>query len=124
MRHENIPVSDGHVRQKRKTEGNRIIKAMRLYLGMSQAEAAKKIGMAFSVYARYENIVGHIHRGNFTDVCRILEVLHLNPQKFYQDKYELNELGELITSRGTGPLNHLLRKSLRNCCPVICKNKR
>ncbi|MGB4093772.1 MAG: helix-turn-helix transcriptional regulator [Ruminococcus flavefaciens] len=39
-------------------EGHKIIKAMRIYLGMSQREAAEKLGIYLSVYQKYENIPG------------------------------------------------------------------
>ena len=37
-------------------EANKIVKAMRIYLGLTQAEAAKKFGIPLSIYAKYENI--------------------------------------------------------------------
>ena len=101
-------------------EAHKIVKAMRIYLGMTQAEAAIKVGVPLSVYARYENIPGKIMKGQFSIAYRILEVMHLNPKKFLQGKYELNDVGRKITSRGTGPVNHILRKALRDC-PVMLK---
>ncbi len=46
--------------------------------------------------------------------------MHLNPKKFIQGQYALNEVGRKITSRGTGPINHIMRKALRDC-PVTLK---
>ena len=104
-------------------DAHKIVKAMRIYLGMSQAEAAKKAGISEAVYQKYENCPGEIMKGRFFAVYRILEIMHLNPKKFLQGKYELNALGYQITSRGTGPINHILRNSLRTCCPVTLKSK-
>ena len=53
-------------------EGHRIIKAMRLYLGMSQREAADKLGIYLSVYQKYENIPGYVMHASFSRVCRIM----------------------------------------------------
>ena len=102
-------------------EENKIIKAMRIYLGMSQAEAAHKCGIPLSIYAKYENISGAILNGHFEVVYRILVVMQLNPKKFLQGKYELTEIGRKITPRGTGPINRTLREELKKCRPVILK---
>ena len=104
-------------------EGHRIIKAMRLYLGMSQREAAEKLGIYLSVYQKYENIPGYVMHASFSRVCRIMELLHLNPNKFFMGQYELNDVGRKITSRGTGPINHIMRKTLQNC-PVTLKSSK
>ncbi len=50
-------------------EGHKIIKAMRIYLGMSQREVAEKLGMYLSVYQKYENIPGYVMQANFFRVC-------------------------------------------------------
>lgn len=107
----------------KKTEAHKIVKAMRIYLGMTQAEAAKKVGISLDAYVNYENIPGRILRGHFSTVFRILEVMHLNPKKFIQGQYELNEAGRKITSWGTGPINHIMRKALRDC-PVMLKSRK
>ena len=100
-------------------EGHRIIKAMRLYLGMSQREAAEKLGIYLSVYQKYENIPGYVMHASFSRVCRIMDLLHLNPNKFYMGQYELNEAGYEVASRGTTapPKKEQIRR-LRECCPV------
>ena len=102
-------------------EGNKIIKAMRIYLGMSQAEAAQKVGISEDVYQKYENFPGEILNGHFEAVYRILVVMQLHPKKFLQGKYELTEIGRKITSRGTGPISRDLREELKKCRPVILK---
>ena len=104
-------------------EGHKIIKAMRIYLGMSQREVAEKLGMYLSVYQKYENIPGLIMKGHFLSVYMLLEDLQLNPKKFFEGKYELTEIGREITSRGTGPLTQKQRKALQNCRPVRFKGK-
>lgn len=109
------------MRPKKKTEANKIIKAMRHYLGMTQEQVAKKCEISLCVYQKYENVPGELLRGSFSDVYRILEILQLEPKDLLDGKYKLNALGRQITSRGTGPLNNILRKSLQNCCPVISK---
>ncbi len=94
---------------------------MRIYLGMTQAEAAHQCGIPLSIYAKYENMPGEILKGHFDAVYRTLVVMHLHPKKFLQGKYELTEIGRKITSRGTGPINRDLREELRKCRPVIIK---
>ena len=102
---------------------NKIIKAMRIYLGMTQAEAAKKVGITEDVYQKYENRPGEILNGHFDAVYRILVILHLNPKNFLQGKYELTDIGRQITSRGTCPITHAQREILRKCRPVRLKSK-
>jgi len=41
-------------------EAHKIIKAMRIYLGMTQEEVAKKAGISHEVYFTYENEPGYI----------------------------------------------------------------
>jgi len=100
-------------------EGHKIIKAMRIYLGMSQREAADKLGIYLSVYQKYENIPGYVMHASFSRVCRIMELLHLNPNKFFREQYELNEIGYEVASKGTTapPKKEQIRR-LRECCPV------
>ena len=104
-------------------EANKIVKAMRIYLGLTQAEAAKMVGIPLSIYAKYENIPGFIMKGHFLSVYMLLEILHLHPPKFFEGKYELTEIGKEITSRGTGPITQKQRKAMQNCRPVRIKGK-
>ncbi len=100
-------------------EGHKIIKAMRLYLGMSQREAAEKLGIYLSVYQKFENIPGYIMQADFSRVCKILEFLHLNPNKFFMGQYELNEAGYEVVARGTtGTPTNQQKMTLRECCPI------
>ena len=103
------------------TEAHKVIKAMRIYLGLSQEEVAKKAGISHLVYYRYEKEAGYILRGGFSEVCMILKILHLNPRKFYQGQYVLNETGYKAVAHGKGRVSYLLRKSVQKCCPVSCK---
>ena len=102
-------------------EGHKIIKAMRLYLGLSQKVVAKRTGIATETYSSYEKKNGYIMKARFSDVCRILKVLHLNPRKFYQGKYDLSAMEYRAANQKSGRMNHVLRKSLQKCCPVSCK---
>ena len=104
-------------------EANKIVKAMRIYLGLTQAETAKMVGISEDVYQNYENRPGFIMKGHFLSVYMLVEILHLHPQKFFEGKYELTEIGKEITSRGTGPLTQKQRKALQNCRPVRFKGK-
>lgn len=100
-------------------EGHRIIKAMRIYLGMSQREAAEKLGIYLSVYQKYENIPGYVMHASFSRVCRIMELLHLNPNKFFMEQYELSDVGYEVAARGnTAPPKKEQIRRLRECCPV------
>ena len=101
-------------------EGHKIIKAMRIYLGMSQREVAEKLGMYLSVYQKYENIPGYVMQANFFRVCKILELMQLNPNKFFMERYELNEVGfEVVSRRTTGEPTNEQKRKLRECCPVV-----
>lgn len=56
---------------------------------------------------------------SFSRVCRIMELLHLNPNTFFMEKYELNDVGYEVASRKTTvpPKKEQIRR-LRECCPV------
>lgn len=103
------------------TEAHLIIKAMRIYLGMTQPEIAKKAGISYGLYYQYESSPGKLLKGRFQDVYRILEVLHLNPGKFLQGDYELSKIGRLVAIQKVGRINHIQLKKLRNTCPVTLK---
>ncbi len=83
----------------KKIEGHKVIKAMRLYLGYTQEKVAKKAGISPELYWSYENVPGLFLRGGFSEVCRILKILHLKPRKFYQGKYVLNDTGHKAVSQ-------------------------
>lgn len=103
-------------------EAERIIRAMRLYMNLTQGMIAEMLDITTTAYARYEKEPGHIIRKeNYAEACRILKILQLDPQKFFQEEYELNEAGYRAASRRRGSLNKKLRKSLLKCCPVTCK---
>ncbi len=103
-------------------EAELIIRAMRLYLNLTQGRIAEMLGITPTAYARYEKEPGYIERNeNYTEVCRILAILHLDPQTFFQGKYVLIEAGYRAASRRRGGINKKLRKSLQQCCPVACK---
>ena len=58
-------------------------------------------------------------QANFFRVCKILELMQLNPNKFFEERYELNKVGYEVASRGTtaSPTKHQIRR-LQECCPV------
>ena len=105
-----------------KMEAHKIVKAMRIYLGMSQEEAARKIGIPFSVYAKYENVPGELLKGQFCEVYRILVTMKLNPRKFLEGEYVLSSLGYQVASHGMGPISRVQFKRLRAYCPVTLKS--
>ncbi len=103
-------------------EAELIIRAMRLYLNLTQGRIAEMLGITPTAYARYEKEAGYIERNEkYAEVCRILEILHLDPKTFFQGKYVLNEAGYRAASRRRGGINKKLRRSLQQCCPVACK---
>lgn len=104
-------------------EAHMIVKAMRIYLGLTQPEVAKKVGISASTYSSYENAPGELLRAPFCVVYKILEVVHLNPKKFMQGKYVLDDLGRQITTLHTGRISHILLKMIRNNCPVTLKEE-
>ena len=54
-------------------EGHRIIKAMRLYLGMSQREAAEKLGIYLSVYQKYGKKACDLYELQFHTITQLQE---------------------------------------------------
>lgn len=103
-------------------EAERIIRAMRLYLNLTQGMIAEMLGITPTAYARYEKEPRYIEKDeNYAEVRRILAILHLDPKTFFQGKYVLNEAGYRAASRRRGGINKMLRKSLQLCCPVRCK---
>ncbi|MGB4092823.1 MAG: hypothetical protein WBK46_12935 [Ruminococcus flavefaciens] len=64
-------------------------------------------------------ILGYVMHASFSRVCRIMELLHRNPNKFYMGQYELNEAGYEVASRKTtAPTKKEQIRRLRECCPV------
>ena len=104
-------------------DAHMIVKAMRIYLGMTQPEVAKKVGVSVGVYLKYENDPGELLKGRFCVVYKILEVVHLNPKKFMQGKYVLDDLGRQITTLHAGRISHILLKMIQNNCPVTLKEE-
>ena len=104
-------------------EAHRIVKAMRIYLGMTQEEAARKIGISFQIYAKYENVPGELLKGQFCDVYRILVTMKLDPRKFLEGEYVLSSMGYQVASHGMGPISRVQLKRLRAYCPVTIRNK-
>ena len=102
-------------------EAHKIIKAMRLYLGMTQEELARKAGISPGLYFRYEKVPGYVLRGKFSEVCKVLKLLRLDPRKFYRGKYILNEAGYKAIVPRRGRLNFVLQRGLRQSCPVSCE---
>ena len=59
-------------------------------------------------------------RMDFERVCKLLELLKLNPNKFFMERYELNEVGYEVVSKGTSDTpNKQQKRMLRECCPVV-----
>ena len=114
-------VNECDAASRKQKDAEKIIRAMRLYLGYSQEKVARRVGISSKVYSRYDTEAGYAQKGKLSEVCAILKFLHLNPRKFYQGQYVLNEAGYKAASQRTGPLNHMLRISLQKCCPVSCK---
>lgn len=71
--------------------------------------------------SKLDQLTGDILRGGFSEVCMILKILHLNPRKFYQEQYILNETGYKTVAHGKGRVSYMLRRSVQKCCPVSCK---
>ena len=114
---------ENHAPALNELEPHRIVKAMRIYLGMTQPEVAKKSGISVGVYSKYENVPGELMKGRFCVVYRILEVVRLNPRNFIQGQYELTDIGRHITAQKTGRISHILLKTIRNNCPVTLKEE-
>lgn len=106
-----------------KTEAHMIVKAMRIYLGMTQPEVAGKAGISVSTYACYENAPGELLKARFCVVYGILEAVHLNPKKFMQGQYELTDIGRQIAMQKSGRISHILLKRIENNCPVTLKEE-
>ncbi len=104
-------------------EAHMIVKAMRIYLGLTQPEVAKKVGITASTYSSYENASGELLKAQFCVVYGILEAVHLNPKKFMQGQYELTDIGRQIALQKSGRISHILLKRIENNCPVTLKEE-
>ena len=83
----------------KRMKADRINKAMRFYLGLTQATVAERLGVTTTAYERSEQEWEYIFNANYSEDCKLLEILQHDPQTFFKGEYELSELGYILTNR-------------------------
>ena len=73
-------------------DAHEILRRMRGYLGMTQAEAAKAAEIGLSTYQKFQSGGRNLRTGGFEIVCRVLEVLDLDPTMFFHGDYRIADL--------------------------------
>ena len=75
-----------------------VLRDMRVRLGLSQAEIAKKAGIPQQVYQRFESGQRNLMTSSFQTTCRLLEALDIDITKFYHGEYVIG--GEIYVDGG------------------------
>ncbi len=70
---------------------NSILWEKRMDLRLTQREVADRAHISLVQYNRFENGDRSIMTASFQSVCRILEVLGMDPTKFYHGEYVIGE---------------------------------
>lgn len=73
-------------------DANEILRRMRSYLGMTQAEVAAAAKIGLSTYQKFESGERSLRNAGFEIVCRILEVMDLDPTMFFHGDYHLADI--------------------------------
>ena len=73
-------------------DANEILRRMRRYLGMTQAEVAAAAKIGLSTYQKCESGERSLRNAGFEIVCRILEVMDLDPTMFFHGDYRLADI--------------------------------
>ena len=80
-----------------------LLQKKRLYLNMTQREAAQRIGIPFSTYQKFETGERNIWTASFTVTCKVLYALDMNPDDFFRRRYIIQEVKKecpVIVQRG------------------------
>ena len=80
-----------------------LLQKQRLYLNLTQREAAQMIGIPLSTYQKFETGERNIWTASFTVTCKVLYALELNPDDFFRRRY-------------------IIRKPKKEC-PVVLKER-
>lgn len=75
------------------TNRNKILKIFRKYKQLTQQQVADKANINYRQYQKFERGERDVMNGSFKLVCRLLNALEIDINKFYQGNYDylLNE---------------------------------
>lgn len=68
-----------------------ILRAKRKKLKMTQIETAKRVGIKYQQYQKFETGERDIRNALFSLACKVLLALKLAPLKFYLEGYHLSQ---------------------------------
>ena len=77
------------------TNRNKILKIFRKYKQLTQQQVADKANINYRQYQKFESGERDVMNGSFKLVCRLLNALEIDINKFYQGNYDYL-LGENI----------------------------
>ncbi len=69
-----------------------ILQKKRLYLNLTQREAAARIGIPLSTFQKFETGERNIWTATFTVICKVLYALEMNPDDFFRCRYIIREV--------------------------------
>jgi len=72
-------------------EAATLLQKKRLYLNLTQREAAQRIGIPLSTYQKFETGERNIWTASFTVTCMVLYAIELNPDDFFRHRYIIRE---------------------------------
>ena len=70
------------------TNRNKILKIFRKYKQLTQQQVADKANINYRQYQKFENGERDVMNGSFKLVCRLLNALEIDINKFYQGNYD------------------------------------
>lgn len=70
------------------TNRNKILKIFRKYKQLTQQQVADKANINYRQYQKFESGERDVMNGSFILVCRLLNALEIDINKFYQGNYD------------------------------------
>lgn len=70
------------------TNRNKILKIFRKYKQLTQQQVADKANINYRQYQKFESGERDVMNGSFKLVCRLLNALEIDINKFYQGNYD------------------------------------
>lgn len=74
-----------------------LLKVKRKQLKLTQMETAKRAGIKYQAYQKFETGERDIRNASFSIACKVLLALNLAPLKFYLGEYHLSEIEKNIS---------------------------
>lgn len=68
-----------------------ILREKRVLLGLTQKQVSEKAGIAFVTYQRFESGERNIRTASFQLVCKVLNVLGMSADAFFNGEYAIGE---------------------------------